>query len=95
MSKTNVVHEKKISGSSKVELIKLGQDVHAAQITVVVQFDGSVPKPAARIPTGMYLAWVQKLAAQHPNAKIVSCYEAGPCGYWLHRALTKRGITNH
>jgi transposase len=29
-----------------------------------------------------------------PNAPIVSCYEAGRDGFWLHRALTVRGITN-
>ncbi len=29
-----------------------------------------------------------------PNAPIVSCYEAGRDGFWLHRALTTRGITN-
>ena len=28
------------------------------------------------------------------DAKVVSCYEAGRDGFWLHRALTKMGITN-
>jgi transposase len=29
-----------------------------------------------------------------PNALVVSCYEAGRDGFWLHRALIARGITN-
>ncbi len=28
-----------------------------------------------------------------PNAPVVACYEAGRDGFWLHRALTARGIT--
>lgn len=91
---TNATHEKEKLASSKIEVIKLGQDVHAAQITVVVQYDGSVPKPAVRVPTEQYLAWIDRLRAEHPQARIYSCYEAGPCGYWLHRALTQRGIVN-
>src|SRR5574338_1140646 len=30
-----------------------------------------------------------------PNAPTVSCYEAGRDGFWLHRALTARGLTSH
>jgi transposase len=29
-----------------------------------------------------------------PDAPVVSCYEAGRDGFWLHRALTGRGITS-
>ena len=29
-----------------------------------------------------------------PNAPVVSCYEAGRDGFWLHRALASRNITN-
>jgi transposase len=29
------------------------------------------------------------------EAKVVSCYEAGRDGFWLHRYLTGQGITNH
>ena len=92
--KTNSENQNKNLTSSKVEVIKLGQDVHAGQVTVVVQFEGSVPKPAHKVPTEHYVEWVKKLAEQHPGAKIYSCYEAGPCGYWLHRALTKLGVIN-
>lgn len=94
MNKTNSEKQNKKLTSSKVEMIKLGQDVHARQVTVVVQLDGSVPKPALKVPMDHYVEWVQKLAEQHPGAKIYACYEAGPCGYWLHRALTKLGVIN-
>jgi transposase len=30
-----------------------------------------------------------------PDTPVVSCYEAGRDGFWLHRALTARGITSH
>ena len=29
------------------------------------------------------------------RSEVVSCYEAGRDGFWIHRALTARGITNH
>lgn len=95
MNTNNVSHQNKTIASSKVEVIKLGQDVHAAQITVVMQLDGSVPKPAVKVPAAQYLAWIDKLREQYPNARFYSCYEAGPCGYWLHRALTRRGVIDY
>lgn len=30
-----------------------------------------------------------------PQAQVVSCYEAGRDGFWLHRALEAHGIVNH
>jgi transposase len=30
-----------------------------------------------------------------PDASVVSCYEAGRDGFWVHRALTAIGVTNH
>lgn len=29
------------------------------------------------------------------DAPVVSCFEAGRDGFWLHRALTRMGVTNH
>lgn len=94
MNNNNNSHQNETIASAKVEVIKLGQDVHAAQITVVIQLDGSVPKPAVKVPTARYLDWIDRLQQRYPQARISSCYEAGPCGYWLHRALTQRGIVN-
>lgn len=30
-----------------------------------------------------------------PDAPVVSCYEAGRDGFWVHRALASLGVTNH
>lgn len=72
--------------------IKLGLDVHAAQITVCQQHDGQVPQPARACRWPEVLVLVRKLRAA--GATIYSCYEAGPCGYGLHRQLTGLGVTN-
>ena len=34
---------------------------------------------------------IRKLEAK--GAPLVFAYEAGPCGYWLHRYLTQRGFS--
>lgn len=74
-------------------IIKLGLDVHAGQITVCRQDGGLVPKPAQKKNWPEFLRWVEALAAA--EVPVVSCYEAGPCGYGLHRQLTAWGVTNY
>ncbi len=95
MKKTNKTELTETSAAAKAAVIKLGQDVHAAMVVVVVQLDGCPPQPPQRIATAQYVDWVQRLKAQHAAARVVSCYEAGPCGYWLHRALVGAGVENH
>ncbi len=73
--------------------IKLGLDVHAGQITVVRQDGGLVPKPAQRKSGPELLRWVERLVTG--GQAVISCYEAGPCGYGLHRQLTAMGVTNY
>ena len=73
--------------------IKLGLDVHAEQVTVCRQDGGQVPKPAQRKSWPELRRWVEELA--QAGHRIHSCYEAGPCGYGLHRQLTALGVTNH
>ncbi|MBM3867154.1 MAG: IS110 family transposase [Verrucomicrobia bacterium] len=82
------------STTAKVGVVKIGQDLHAAQVTVVVQLDGSVPRRAQVIRIEQYLGWVRALRARYPEAKFHSCYEAGPCGYKLHRDLVALGVQN-
>ena len=80
--------------AAKLEtIIKVGLDVHAAQITVCRQIDGSLPQPAQKMSWEKCVGWIQQLAQS--GAKIYSCYEAGPCGYGLHRTLTALGVTNY
>lgn len=94
MIRTNLSNEDQNTATAKAEVVLLGQDVHASQITVVVQVDGSMPRHARQIRVEEYLAWIKKLRAQYPKARFYSCYEAGPCGYWLHRELSELGVIN-
>jgi transposase len=73
--------------------IKLAMDVHAASIVVVRMIDGAKPQPPQRFPPKAFLEWVrkQKVLAQ----EVISCYEAGPTGFWLHRQLTVMGVRNY
>ena len=79
--------------SAKEELnVKLGMDVHAEQITVCRQIGGSLPQPAQKMSWERLLGWVGEQV--RGGARVHSCYEAGPCGYGLHRSLTAMGVAN-
>jgi transposase len=73
-------------------IVKFGLDVHAAQITVCRQIEDQLPQPAQK------LSWPQCLESLAAHAKtgavVHSCYEAGPCGYGLHRQLEQLKIKN-
>jgi transposase len=73
-------------------IIKLGLDVHAAQITVCRQQGGLLPQPAQRMEGERCLKWIEGQIAG--GARVYSCYEAGPCGYVLHRRMTAMGVVN-
>jgi transposase len=77
---------------AKPEMIKLGLDLHARQVTECRQLDGSTPKPAQKWDPwtllGQIESWVQA------GIRVYSCYEAGACGYWYHRELTRVGALN-
>src|SRR5688572_8896784 len=80
-------------GEPKAEvIIKLGMDVHATQITICRQVDGSLPQPAQRMDWPKALRWIK--AQLGAGVQVHSCYEAGPCGYGLHRTLCALGVTN-
>jgi transposase len=77
---------------AKPEVIKLGLDVHARQVTECRQLDGSTPKPAQRWEPWKLLDQVEEWVKS--GIKVYSSYEAGACGYWYHRELIKRGAVN-
>ena len=77
---------------AKPEIIKLGLDLHARQVTECRQLDGSTPKPPQQWEPQKLLAQVE--AWVKAGIKVYSCYEAGACGYWFHRELVKRGVVN-
>lgn len=77
---------------AKAKCIKLGIDVHADSYRVVRQLDHATPQPAQKFTPADFLIWARK---QLDQAEAVhSCYEAGPLGYGLHRALAAMGIHN-
>jgi transposase len=72
--------------------IKLGIDVHAQSYRVVRQIDNATPQPAQKFTPKEFLLWAKKQLNQADA--VYSCYEAGPLGYGLHRALGAMGIHN-
>jgi len=78
---------------AKPEVIKLGLDVHARQVTECRQLDGSTPKPPQKWDPWKLLNQVEEWVKA--GIKVYSCYEAGACGYWYHRELIKCGAVNY
>lgn len=72
--------------------VKFGLDVHAAQITACRQLEGQLPQPPQKLRPPECAEWIG--AHVRAGALVHSCYEAGPCGYGLHRRLTALGVTN-
>jgi transposase len=77
---------------AKAKCIKLGIDVHADSYRVVRQIDPATPQPAQKFTPKDFLGWARKQLDQ--AERVHSCYEAGPLGYGLHRALLALGIQN-
>jgi transposase len=73
----------------------IGMDVHKDTIVVAVTAAGDVGKAT---PYGTFpntAAAVEKLVRrlrQASSGPLKFCYEAGPCGYGIHRTLTKLGV---
>lgn len=78
---------------TKAETIKLGMDLHARNVVVCVQLDGALPQRPQKMSPAELLTLAQGLIAA--GRKVYSCYESGPCGYGLHRALLAAGATNY
>lgn len=70
----------------------VGLDVHKESIAIAVaDGDGSAPEDVATIPNDT-AALVKRLKKLGQGATLRCCYEAGPTGYVLHRALREAGI---
>jgi transposase len=91
-SNTNTHVSTKTQTVRKAKHIKLGVDVHADSYRVVRQIDHATPQPAQKFTPKEFLVWAKKQLDQ--AEEVHSCYEAGPLGYGLHRALLKLGIHN-
>jgi transposase len=79
--------------SAKAETIKLGLDVHARDVVMCLQLDGALPQRPQKLLAVQVLALVRGLWAA--GRRVYACYEAGPCGYGLHRDLLAAGATNY
>ena len=71
----------------------MGIDAHAVQYVIATQIDGSAAKPAQRFDLAGLIRWIGGKLAE--GFAVVTCYEAGPLGYVLHRQLTELGVTNY
>lgn len=74
-------------------IIKLAMDVHAGQITSCRQVDGRLPQPPQRLSWQRTIELVEEHLAR--GERVFTCYEAGPCGYGLHRQLVALGAINY
>lgn len=81
-----------VPGGRPHRRIVLGIDLHVEKIVVVRQLDGATPQPAQRFTPEAFLHWAAKQTAL--AEEVHSCYEAGPCGFVLHRQLLALGIEN-
>ena len=73
-------------------IIKVAQDVHARSIVSCVQEEGQQPKAPRRAEPEVHLQRMRQWASH--SRKVYSCYEAGPTGFALHRALSQMGVEN-
>ncbi len=93
INQTNVTKLIKRLVETKAETMKLGMDLHARDVVVCVQLDGAVPQRPQTMPNSAVVRLVQALV--EAGIKVYTCYEAGPCGYSLHRALLVAGATSY
>src|SRR5581483_4306319 len=93
-NKTNTNTHSTITTKTPVQAqcIKLGIDVHADSYRVVRQLDNATPQPAQKFTPKAFLLWARRQLEL--AGKVYTCYEAGPFGYGLHRALEALGIQN-
>lgn len=72
--------------------IKVGIDWHARKYVVSRIIDNGTPEPAQKFTPAQFLIWIVK--QKDLALEVVTCYEAGPGGFVLHRQLESKGIRN-
>jgi transposase len=70
----------------------VGLDVHARQWRVTIRHDGMELKAFSMDPSPSVLA--RHMHQHYPGGCYHSVYEAGFCGFWIHRELTRLGFDN-
>jgi len=76
-------------------IVFIGLDTHKEFCEVAYCLDDrlSTPESLGRITTSKQAITklVRQIQSKHPKATLHFVYEAGPCGYWIYRLLTKLG----
>lgn len=85
--------DRSLAKAKDEQIVKFGLDVHAGQITACRQIGGLLPQPGQKMSWEKALGWIAKQVGE--GDRVYSCYEAGPCGYGLHRTLTAMGVINY
>jgi transposase len=91
------IEQDTLSQSTLFLAFELGQNTWKLGFTI-----GMAQQPRERtIPAGALDILQQEIARAKQRfglpeeARVVSCYEAGRDGFWLHRALVAHGVQNH
>ena len=73
----------------------VGLDVHKDSIAVAYAPEDRGAEVVSLGTIGTRQCDIDKLIRklQSKGAALVFVYEAGPCGYWLYRYLTRKGLT--
>jgi len=74
------------------QYIYVGLDVHKKSWTVSIYSDELELEHFSQPPKAEVLE--RRLKKNYPGATYLSVYEAGYCGYWIHRKLLQYGIQN-
>ncbi len=72
--------------------LDIGIDVHLNQWTVTIRMKDLELRTFSMNPSPQKL--LEHLKKNYPHGDYYSTYEAGFCGFWAHRELTKLGIKN-
>ena len=75
----------------------VGLNVHKESIAVAYAPEDRGAEVVSLGPIGTRQCDIDKLirTLQLKGATLVFVYEAGPCGYWLYRYLTRKGLSCH
>ena len=78
---------------SQSSTLYVGMDVHKESMAVAYVAQAHGAEVVARGTIGTRQCDIDKLIRQlrSKSKQLVGVYEAGPCGSWLYRSLTKQG----
>ena len=79
-------------GNFENQVFYIGIDVHKRSWTVTIRTNNMFLKTFSMNPSPEELA--KHLKKNYPDGIYKSTYEAGFCGFWIHKQLTELGIDN-